>query len=153
LIGYRDDPDFFVLIDVPDSVIDERIKWRRVCPLCQTSRNLKLLPTSKIAYDEKKKEFYLICDDMNCKGAKMLPKEGDNLGIKPIRERLKKDEKLIKQAFSLCGIPKILLRNSVVFKITFVILLMAVCFTNHQCLLDQSPVSPVWDRSVWFSWT
>ena len=27
LVGYRDDPDFFILIDVPTSVIDERIKW------------------------------------------------------------------------------------------------------------------------------
>jgi len=116
LIGYRDDPDIFVLIDVPESVIDERIKWRRICPICKTSRNLKLLPTSKVAYDENKKEFYLICDNPNCKGAKMLPKEGDELGIKPIRERLKKDEKLIEQAFSLYGIPKILLRNSIPIK-------------------------------------
>ena len=43
----------------------------------------------------------------------MVRKEGDELGIKPIKERLKKDEKLINQAFSLYGIPKILLRNSV----------------------------------------
>jgi adenylate kinase family enzyme len=116
LIGYRDDPDIFVLIDVPEAVIDERIKWRRVCPLCQTSRNLKLLPTSKLGYDDKKKEFYLVCDDANCKGARMLPKEGDEAGIKPIKERLKKDEKLIQQAFSLYGIPKVLLRNSVPLK-------------------------------------
>ncbi|MDI6592013.1 MAG: nucleoside monophosphate kinase [Patescibacteria group bacterium] len=113
LIGYREDPDIFVLIDVPEKVIDERIKWRRVCPLCQTSRNLKLLPTSKIGYDQNQKEFYLICDNPNCKGAKMVPKEGDELGIKPIRERLKLDEKLIEKSFSLYGIPKILLRNSI----------------------------------------
>jgi len=129
LIGYRDDPDIFVLIDVPESVIDERIKWRRVCPICKTSRNLKLLVTSKIGYDEKTttrpphppakrapKEFYLICDNQNCKEAKMLPKEGDELGIEPIRERLKMDEKLIEKSFSLYGIPKILLRNSVPIK-------------------------------------
>lgn len=117
LIGYRDDPDILILIDVPEAVIDERIKWRRVCPLCQTSRNLKLLPTSKVKYDEKKKEFYLICDDANCRGARMLPKEGDSLGIKPIKERLKRDEKLIQQAFSLYGIPKIFLRNSIPLKL------------------------------------
>jgi adenylate kinase len=116
LIGYRDDPDIFILIDVPEAVIDERIKWRRICPICQTSRNLKLLPTSKIIYDEKKKEFYLFCDDANCKGAKMMPKEGDEFGIKPIKDRLKKDEKLIEQAFSLYGIPKIFLRNSIPLK-------------------------------------
>ena len=113
LIGYREDPDIFILIDVPEAVIDERIKWRRICPLCHTSRNLKLLPTSKVGYDEAKKEFYLICDDANCKGAKMVPKEGDEFGIAPIKERLEKDEKLIQQAFSLYGIPKILLRNSI----------------------------------------
>jgi adenylate kinase family enzyme len=119
LIGYREDSDIFVLIDVPESVIDERIKWRRVCPKCQTSRNFKLLPTSKIGYDKQKKEFYLICDNPSCpaslsgrQGAEMIAKEGDKLGIAPIKERLELDERLIKQAFSLYGIPKIFLRNS-----------------------------------------
>ncbi len=129
LIGYREDPDIFALIDVPEIVIDERIKWRRVCPLCQTSRNLKLLPTSKIGYEKEKKvsmssaatgipaegigKFYLNCDNPNCQEVKMLTKEGDELGIEPIKERLKLDEKLMEQAFSLYGIPKILLRNSI----------------------------------------
>ena len=112
LIGYREDPDIFILIDVPESVIDERIKWRRICPLCQTSRNLKLLPTSKVGYDEKRKEFYLICDNPDCRGARMILKEGDELGIEPIRKRLEMDEELMKKAFSLYGIPKVLLRNS-----------------------------------------
>ncbi len=113
LIGYRDDPDIFVLIDVPEAVIDERIKYRRICPRCQTSRNLKLLPTSKVGYDAKKKEFYLICDNPACSGPRLVPKEGDEQGIKPIKERLMKDEALIKQAISLFGIPKVYLRNSV----------------------------------------
>jgi adenylate kinase family enzyme len=113
LIGYRDDPDFFILISVPERVIDERIKYRVVCPICKTSRNLKLLPTSKIGYDRKKKEFYLLCDNPKCQEVRMVRKEGDELGIKPIKERLKKDEKLIEQANSLYGIPKIFLRNSV----------------------------------------
>lgn len=112
LIGYREDLDIFVLIDVPESVIDERIKWRRVCPKCQTSRNFKLLPTSRIDCDKKKREFYLVCDNPSCPGAKMVAKEGDELGIAPIKERLKLDERLIKQALSLYGIPKIFLRNS-----------------------------------------
>jgi len=116
LIGYRDDPDIFVLIDVPEKVINERIKWRRICPLCHTSRNLKLLPTSKIGYYEKKKEFYLICDNPKCQNVKMITKEGDELGIRPIKERLKKDERLMKEALSFYGIPKILLRNSVPVK-------------------------------------
>lgn len=116
LLGYREDPDIFILIDVPRAVIDERIKWRRVCPLCQTSRNLKLLPTSKVNYDEKQKEFYLVCDNPRCKGARMLPKEGDESGIAPIKKRLEKDEKLMERADSLFGIPKIFLRNSLPLK-------------------------------------
>lgn len=113
LIGYRDDPDIFILINVPEKVINERIKWRRVCPLCQTSRNLKLLPTSKIEYNETKKEFYLVCDSPGCQGVKMLSKEGDEFGIEPIKERLAIDADLMEKAFSLYGIPKILLRNSI----------------------------------------
>ncbi len=116
LIDYRQDPDIFILINVSRSVINERIKWRRICPLCQTSRNLKLLPTSKVGYNKKKKEFYLICDNPNCKGAKMVSKEGDKSGIKLIKKRLIMDEKLIDQSFSLYGVPKVLLRNSVPIK-------------------------------------
>ncbi len=112
LVGYREDPDLFVLISVPTNVIDERIKSRRVCPVCQTSRNLKLLPTSKVGYDKKKKEFYLLCDNPKCKEVKLTEKEGDSLGIKPIEARLKKDEELIRQASNLYGIPKVFLRNS-----------------------------------------
>ncbi len=113
LIGYRDDADFFALIDVPEQVIDERIKWRKICPECNTSRNLKLLPTSKIDYDKNSGEFHLLCDNPQCSEVRMERKEGDEAGIEPIKERLEMDEKLIKQAFGLYGIPKILLRNSV----------------------------------------
>ena len=42
----------------------------------------------------------------------MVPKEGDSRGIAPIKERLKTDAKLVEQAYSFYGIPKILLRNS-----------------------------------------
>lgn len=111
LIGYREDPDVFVLIDVPTNVIDERVKYRVICPLCNTSRNLKLLPTKNVEYDQGK--FYLLCDNPDCKGSRMVTKEGDENGIEPIRERLNKDENLIKQAFSLQGIPTVLLRNSI----------------------------------------
>ena len=43
----------------------------------------------------------------------MEKKEGDNLGLEPIRERLTKDEEILKSVFSLHGIAKILLRNHV----------------------------------------
>jgi adenylate kinase family enzyme len=118
LVGYREDPDIFILIDVPESVINERIKWRRICPQCQTSRNLKLLPTSEIGHNQENKEFYLVCDNPKCQGVKMVAKEGDELGIKPIKERLRLDEKLIEQAFSLYGVSKVLLRNSLPIKVT-----------------------------------
>jgi len=111
LIEYRNDPDIMVLIDVPEKVIDERIKSRVICPLCQTSRSLKLLPTKKV--EEEAGKFYLRCDNSECSGPRMVVKEGDELGIEPIRQRLELDEKLINQAFSLHGIPKVLLRNSV----------------------------------------
>ncbi len=113
LIDYRGDPDIFVLIDVSEKVIDERMKNRRVCPLCQTSRNLKLLATKKVEYDEQEKKFHLLCDNPECQGARMVSKEGDEFGIGPIKERLETDEQLIAKAFSLHGVPKILLRNTV----------------------------------------
>jgi len=111
LVNYREDPDIFVLINVPEAVIDERIKYRVICPICQTSRNLKLLPTKDIEYEDG--SFYLLCDNSECKRARMIKKEGDELGIEPIKDRLNLDGSLIKKAFSLYGVPKVLLRNSV----------------------------------------
>ncbi len=113
LIGHREDSDFFILIDVPEEIIDERIKYRRICPNCQTSRNLKLLPTKDIGYDEEKQEFYLLCDNPECENVRMVQKEGDEMGVEPIKPRLEKDQKLMEKAFSLYGIPKILLRNDI----------------------------------------
>jgi adenylate kinase family enzyme len=113
LIDYRDDPDVFVLIDVPTTIIDERVKTRVICPLCNTSRSLKLLPTKNVEFDKETEKFHLICDNSSCSGARMVTKEGDEQGIEPIRERLNKDEMLVKEAYNLQGIPKILLRNSI----------------------------------------
>ena len=113
LINYRDDQDVFILIDVPTTIIDERVKFRVICPLCQTSRNLKLLTTKNVEYDKADGKFHLICDNSNCAGARMVTKEGDEAGIEPIRERLEKDEMLVKEAYNLKGIPHVLLRNSI----------------------------------------
>lgn len=113
LAQLRDDPDMFVLIDIPMSVIDERIKYRVICPKCNTSRNLKLLVTKFVGWDEKEQKFYLMCDNPECNKARMGPKEGDNLGIEPIKSRLEKDEAIVKKVFELHGMPKILLRNHV----------------------------------------
>ena len=117
LIGYREDADVFVLIDVPTTVVDERVKTRVICPLCNNSRSLKLLPTKKVEHDDPDNsgtpKFYLVCDNSGCPGARMVPKEGDENGIAPIKERLDKDEMLIREAYKLQGIPKVLLRNTI----------------------------------------
>ncbi|MFH1769439.1 MAG: nucleoside monophosphate kinase [Parcubacteria group bacterium] len=111
LMGYREDPDFFVFIDIPDTIIDARMKTRVICPICNTPFNLKLLRTKEVGYDKKKKEFYLMCDDPKCKKAKMVTKEGDSLGIGAIKGRLEKDGKIIKMLMDLQGVPKVYLRS------------------------------------------
>lgn len=113
LIDYRGDPDIFILINVSETIINERIKTRLICPKCKTPRNYRLLPTKKITYNEKENKFELRCDNPDCGDAVMVSKEGDDAGIEPIKERLTTDGKLIERAFSLHGIPKVLLRNSV----------------------------------------
>ncbi|MCP6720363.1 MAG: AAA family ATPase [Patescibacteria group bacterium] len=113
LMGYRDDPDFFVFIDLPETIIDERMRYRVVCPKCQTPRNIKLLRTKEVGYDEKKKEFYLICDNSSCGGERMVPKEGDELGIEAVRERIEIDDVVMRMLMGLEGVPKIFLRNAI----------------------------------------
>jgi len=116
LINYRDDPDIFVLIDIPEEVIAERIKYRVVCPICKTSRNIKLLITNNIEFDRKNNKFYLLCDNPDCAGngkTRMAGKQGDDQGLDPIRERLNNDENLLRKTFELQGVAKILLRNHV----------------------------------------
>ena len=114
LIDYRSDLDIFVAISIPDSVLDERMKTRVICPACHTPRSIKLLVTKEVGFDKEKNEFYLKCDNPDCSsvGARMVGKEGDSLGIETIRDRLELDEKLIEKVFTLHGIPKILLRNT-----------------------------------------
>ncbi len=116
LMGYRDDPDFFVFIDVPEAVMDERIKFRVICPKCQTPRNTRVLATKEVGYDAVAKKFYLICDSPACGGARMVAKEGDNLGIEAIRSRIEVDDKVMRTLLGLNGIDKIYLRNSVPVK-------------------------------------
>lgn len=113
LVDFREDPDIFAAIDIPEAVIDERMKYRVVCPICHTPRNLKLFTTKEVGYDENKKEFYLKCDNPECNGARMSGKEGDNMGIESIRDRLELDEKLINKIFTLHGVSKILIRNAI----------------------------------------
>lgn len=113
IMDHREDPDLFVLIDVPEQVIDERLKYRVVCPNCQTPRNTKLLATPYVGFDEESNEFYLMCDNPECNKERMVTKEGDELGIEAIRDRIETDDELIRKAFGLHGVPKAFLRNSV----------------------------------------
>lgn len=113
LINYRQDPDVFVAISIPESVIDDRMKTRVVCPVCKTPRSLKLFTTKKIGFDKDQNKYYLICDNEACGDARMVGKEGDELGIEAIRDRLELDEKLINKILTLHGVPKVLLRNAI----------------------------------------
>ena len=113
LIGYEQHPDFLVFINVPNAIIDERIKYRVVCPICKSPRNTKLMVTSEVGYDESTQTFYLMCDNPSCNKARMMPKEGDELGIEPIRKRLETDDQIFTQLLKLHGVPKIFLRNSI----------------------------------------
>lgn len=110
LVDYRNDPDLFISIDIPMAVIDERMKYRVVCPVCQTPRSLKLLTTKQVEYDEATNQYYLLCDEHH---VRMVAKEGDTAGIAPIRARLEKDQELIDKMFSLHGVPRILVRNAI----------------------------------------
>lgn len=116
IMRMRNDPDFFIVIDVPDSIIDERIKYRRVCPICNTPRNIKLLPTEKVQYDKTTNQYLLLCDNTKCEGygkSIMIGKEGDEKGIENIRERLQNDQILMQNAVNLHGIPIVKVRNHV----------------------------------------
>jgi adenylate kinase family enzyme len=109
-------PDFFVLIDVPESVIDERMKTRRICPKCNTSRSINLLPSSIVKYKKETDEYVLVCDNKECVGYgkdEMVEKEGDSDGIDPIRKRLEAEGELLDMAKSLHGVEKVYLRNAI----------------------------------------
>lgn len=113
LMGYRDDPDFFTFIDVPAAVIDERMKYRVVCPRCQTPRNLRVLRTKEVGYDQANGIFYLVCDNPACCGERLVSKEGDSLGIEAIRDRIEIDRAVMATLLKIEGVPKAYLRNSV----------------------------------------
>jgi adenylate kinase family enzyme len=110
LINYRKDPDFFIAIDIPESIIDERMKYRVICPTCQAPRNTKLFATQDVEYSKEDDKFYLLCDEHK---ERMVGKEGDDAGIESIRERTDRDQNLIDKLFSIHGLPLILLRNGI----------------------------------------
>lgn len=114
LIDMRNDPDVFTLINIPLGVIEERLKSRRTCPVCRSSRNIKLLP-AEVYFDDNKKDFEMYCDGPDCRGKNilMLPKEGDEKGIELIKDRLIDDYNLMNKVRTLYGIDIIELFNSI----------------------------------------
>jgi adenylate kinase family enzyme len=115
LVNYRDDPDLFILIDTPNEILNARMKNRRVCPYCQTSRNLLFTPSQFVKYDKLADDYYFVCDNTLCSGygvARYIAKEGDLDGISSIEERLQADADLMAVAVTLQGIPKIMLRST-----------------------------------------
>lgn len=110
LINYRKDPDFFVAIDIPESVINERMKGRVICPICQMPRNISTFPSEEVEYDKGEDKFYLLCDEHK---ERMIGKEGDDAGIESIRERTDRDQNLIDNLLKVHGLPLIMLRNGV----------------------------------------
>lgn len=112
LVNYREDPDVFIMINAPITVLDERMKQRRTCLTCGNSRSITLLPTKELGYDKETDEYYLICDFPGCKGGRMVTKEGDEKGIEYLKSRIVADIEVMGRARKLYGIPKIELYNS-----------------------------------------
>lgn len=117
LINYRDDKDFFVLIHVPEALLAERVTSRYVCPECNVSKNIKLNPSQFILYDSDLEEPYMLCDNRDCVSynrARLVRKEGDDLGLEPIRVRLEGDAALMKAIKdTINGIPTLDIYSSV----------------------------------------
>lgn len=80
-------PALFVEINCPDSVLMERTAHRRACPNCADPKNVKLLLTDKIEYDDSTGEFHLVCDNPTCGNIRMLKKQGDDKGAQEVVER------------------------------------------------------------------
>lgn len=111
IMNLRPDPDFFIFLDIPTEAVDIRMKSRRICPKCQTSRNQKFLITKEIV--EENGNYYMLCDNKSCSGykkTKLTTKEGDQAGAKSIETRLQSEGTLIEQANNLQGIDKIALK-------------------------------------------
>lgn len=114
LVNYRNDPDCFIFINLPMTVVDVRIKDRIVCPVCRNSRNVEFNPTSIAKLDTVNNEIYFECDNPACidKHIRMERKEGDEKGIELIKDRINTDLDVMDIARQMYGIPKIELSSS-----------------------------------------
>jgi hypothetical protein len=73
-----------------------------------------------------------MCDNPGCDNARMVPKEGDEFGIEPIRARIELDKKVMRTLMDMHGIQKIYLRN-------------AVPVTMAGEYVDEYEMTPVYD--------
>lgn len=112
VLGLPKGRDLFVLIDIPEAVMDERMKNRVVCPTCHTPRHPKLLLTKFLDRDPKTKDFFLRCDRTGCDESRMVPKEGDELGIEAIRGRLNQDQAVMDEILRIKNLERIMLSAS-----------------------------------------
>jgi adenylate kinase family enzyme len=149
LVNYRQDPDVFILINAPVTVLDERMKKRRTCLTCGNSRNLITLPTKELGYDAENDEYYLLCDLPGCTGGRMVAKEGDHLGLETIKDRILADIEVMKRARNLYGIPKIELYNSLEKTVAFDYVdkyeLTSECVYSHDASGKASVSKQLWN--------
>jgi hypothetical protein len=68
-------------------VRDARMRHRRVCPICQNSKNLKLWPSNKFGYDENTDEVFMLCDEETCELVRMVAKDYDDQGADAMKDR------------------------------------------------------------------
>jgi adenylate kinase family enzyme len=108
-------PAGFVAIDCPDEVLARRYIYRRSCPVCSTPRNIKLLLTKEIEYDENTGEFYLICDNMTCEGKhiRMRQKQADDLGPDALKEKQKLMVEIMQEIQAKAGDNYLIVHNTV----------------------------------------
>ncbi len=117
LFNYSSRPDFFIILETPESLLAERIGNRLICPLCNTSKNYKLNPSKFVVKsDGIEGKFDLLCDNDSCKGYSkqiLVEKKGDVHGIESIRERIDATSLLMEKAKNLVGVPVIVIPGTV----------------------------------------
>ncbi|MCA9390589.1 AAA family ATPase [candidate division WWE3 bacterium] len=77
----------FVNVDTPYEVRDARMRHRRVCPICQNSKNITLWPSTKFDYDPDSGEVFMLCDEENCELVRMVAKDYDDQGAEAMKDR------------------------------------------------------------------
>lgn len=109
-------PSAFMEINCPEDVLLRRYVDRRVCPICKTPRNIKLLLTKEIEYDEKTGEFHLICERPECNKARFVAKQGDQDGLEQVKERQREVQAMVDKVKNEAPHLHIVVHNSIPLK-------------------------------------